>query len=232
MNKRLLPMVLLALLLPFCRALAADGETRNPDPDAPRRAALRLCELGYLTAPPDLASEPMLDAALAAFYEQNALSGGEAVPEKLFLSDALPAPFAGGGIPLPNTPLVTGEALPWAEVQARIAAGDACSVTDCGAGIVCRLVCDRKGENRLVMRSQRDWDAETLAGLLGKNNSLSKRPVILSLSGKSVAACLSAEPVSTPGATPLFRLSFTGGSGLNGIEDVDCAALLRYAAGE
>lgn len=149
----------------------------------------------------------------------------------LLLPGAFTAADASDASSATDRPIVTGEAVPWSEVRALLAAGNEYAVTACDSGIVCKMRC-LGAAHHARMAPVLDWDEMTLAAMFGDGDIFAKQPVVLTLGNRRVAASLS--PCwRAAGAQAEYELYCAGSvSDISGIPDADHARLVRIAAGE
>ncbi len=240
--------LLLVCAPPVFSASADDAAAQPPATPAPpaagsdevQRAQLRLAELGYRLSPINGISDAEHLKTLADFCTTNGL-GDDAdlstVYSVLFGPRSKPAQFTDAAVQpgrgLDETPFLTGLALDWSDVGARLVPGETYPLTSCTSGIVFHMRYLEGGGHAELM-PELFWDDATLFSLLSGDGGSQKMPVVISIGGLRIAGSIQlnvAGPAPEDG-THRYCLHFLGSaSDFGGIVDAEHQYLIRYAAG-
>lgn len=170
------------------------------------RIQMRLRELGYLHFKPTGNFQTMSQNATIKYQQRQLDPGGQPIiadgtvgPQSmalLFKPDATRDEIVAGipvGPPLSGTPTIKGEAADWREVKTLLQAGDVYTVTDYNTGKQFSLTF-AGGENHAEMECTDALDTVALKSVFGNAFSFFKRPVVIKIDGRNIAASLQGHP--------------------------------------
>ncbi|MBO6062303.1 MAG: peptidoglycan-binding protein [Clostridia bacterium] len=171
------------------------------------RVQMRLRELGYLNFKPTGSYKSMTVSAVTAFQTNYRDAGsemqadgrmGQETMELLFKYDALRVTLSGVSIPAgpkhgSSTLVKTGEILSWDQAKEQLTVGRTYSFTDCYTGSTFELTYTG-GENHAEMEPPTSEALEGFKAICGSEYNYLKRPVLISLGGKDIAASVQCWP--------------------------------------
>lgn len=213
------------------------------------RIQLRLRELGYFNYKPTGNFGTMTVEATKRFQQKQTDANGQAImadgtvgAQSLAIlferaavrSDIIASiPF---GAALSGTPSVTGELVEWSEVKTLLSAGSSYLVTDYNTGTQWRMTFTG-GENHAEVECASAEDTAAYKETFGGEFNYSKRPVVVDIGGRLVAASLQGYPhgedsVSSNDMAGHACLFFSGSlSHVGGFPDVEHQTQVYKAAG-
>ncbi|MBQ1817006.1 MAG: peptidoglycan-binding protein [Clostridia bacterium] len=244
--------VLLLCVEPPQRALASGGVLdKNSTGAAVVRVQMRLRELGFLNFKPTGSYKSMTVSAVKAFQTAYREAGYEMQAdgrinaecmELLFKYDAKRVSL--GGVSIPSGPkhgsstlVKTGEIVPWATLKGQMTPGRTYVITDCYTGSTFELVYTG-GENHAEMEPASKDALEGFKAICGPEYNYLKRPVLVRMDGRDVAASVQCWPhgastVPDNGMDGHVCLFFDGStSHVGNLPDVEHTENVYRAAGQ
>lgn len=213
------------------------------------RVQLRLRELGYFHFKPTGSFRAMTMTAVKAYQSTQVKSDGSAMiadgtvgaetMDLLFRPDAArnvitqSIPF---GSTVKSVETASGKLTPWSEIKAQLQAGATYSITDYYSGQTFQVQFIGGAEHAEV-ECATSQDTDTYKALFGGAFNYSKRPVLVSVGGVSVAASLQGQPhgedtVANNGMSGHACLFFDGSrSHVGSLPDAEHARQIAIAAG-
>lgn len=211
------------------------------------RIQLRLAELGYLFYKPTGAYRSMTVEAVKAFQQRCcdvglsvAVDGvmGYETMRKLFSNDAprakIPDSVHIAIGPTSEKLSVKGETVEWNAVKPLLTIGESYEVTDCNTGKVFELTFSG-GENHAEMElTSQDW-LEEFMKICGGEFNCYKRPVVVKIGDKNIAASIQCYPhgsesLTENGMTGHICVFFSGSlSHVGNLHDVEHEANIKAA---
>ncbi len=214
--KKLLPAVTAILLIVFTAVIPAGAEPAYDNGvignksigDNVVRVQLRLRELGYFMFKPTGSFLAMTVRSVIAFQQkQTDINGGSIAADGsigpqsesiLFSRTAVRADIT-AGIPFgatTSTLAQTGALVSWDEVKTLLTVGNTYKVIDCYSGTEFHMVFTG-GENHAEMECASASDSATYKQLFGGEYNYSKRPFLIVIGDKRIAASLQGYPHGT-----------------------------------
>ncbi len=214
------------------------------------RIQMRLRELGYLCYRPTGVYRAMTVKAVEAFQTRCGIVGhllavdGKMGPEsmqKLFSINA-PRVRIPDSVHMPRGPYadrlaVTGTIVDWQTIKPLLIKGKAYTVTDCNTGDTFSLIF-AGGENHAEMELYSEAHKEAFDKICGGEYNFLKRPIVISIDGRSVAASMQCWPHGTEtkannGMDGHVCVFFEGSvSHVGALPDVEHNANINTAAGK
>ena len=213
------------------------------------RIQLRLRELGYFNYKPTGNFGTMSVEATKRFQQKQTDAAGQAIMADgtvgaqslsiLFERTAVRSDIIASipfGAALSGTPAVTGELVEWNEVKTLLGEGASYTVTDYNTGTQWSMIFTG-GEYHAEMECASPEDAAVYKETFGGEYNYSKRPVVVNIAGRLVAASLQGYPhgsdtVSSNDMAGHACLFFSGSlSHVGGFPDVEHQSQIYKAAG-
>lgn len=213
------------------------------------RIQLRLRELGYFSYKPTGSFQNLTVEATKRFQQKQTDSSGQPIMSDgtvgaqsmaiIFSHRAQRADIAAKipiGKQLSGQASVTGELVDWSEVKGLLSEGTPYSVTDYNTGVTFRMVCT-VGEGHAEAECASSEDTAVYKEAFGGEYNYSKRPVVIAIGSRNIAASLQGQPHGEssvrsndmPGHACLF---FSGSSShVVSLPDVEHQAQVYKAAG-
>lgn len=223
--------------------------TQNASSEDIVRTQIRLRDLDYFNFKPTGRFQSMTANAAKKFQQKHTMDDGSPMiadgtigtqsMDILFRHTVARADIAADipiGQGLSGDPAITGELVPWSEVQAMLVVGTEYAITDYNTGTTFSM-CYTGGENHAEMECKDAFNAGIYKEVFGSEYNFSKRPVVISINGQNIAASLSGWPHGEdtyaanemPGHTCLF---FDGSlSHVGSLPDAEHLELVYKAAG-
>ena len=204
------------------------------------RIQIRLRELGYFMFKPTGSFQNLTVSSVIAFQQKQTDGSGAPItadgsvgPQSrsiLFSSRAsrmdilTDIPFG----QVTATMAATGELVSWETVKSQLRAGRTYSIIDCYSGTQFSMAFI-EGENHAEMKCVSAEDEEIYKELFGGEYNYSKRPVLITLNGKNVAASLQGMPHGTDSHSCMY---FDGSlSHVGMLSDIEQLNQVHKAAG-
>ena len=213
------------------------------------RIQIRLRELGYLCYRPTGAYRAMTVKAVEAFQKRLSASGddigidGKLGPQTLLRLFGFGAPRVRipDSVHIPKGPTadrlkVTGELVGWETVKQQLRSGMTYTVMDCYTGESFALVF-AGGENHAEMELWNESQKESFDSICGPAYNYLKRPVVVEINGRKIAASLQCWPhggdtIAGNGMDGHVCVFFSGSlSHVGMLPDVEHEAQVLIAAG-
>ncbi len=213
------------------------------------RIQMRLRELGYFAFKPTGNFQTMSMEAVIAFQQRQLDANGKPIisdgtvgaqsMEILFSPSAARAEIVSGipvGPSLQGTPSVVGELVDWSEVKTLLSVGNTYVVTDYNTGRQFNLTF-AGGENHAEMEASAATDVTAIKEVFGGDFSFFKRPAVIKIGDKNIAASLQGYPhgsdsVSVNDMDGHLCMYFNGStSHVSNLPDAEHAAQIYKAAG-
>ncbi|HWR18057.1 MAG TPA: peptidoglycan-binding domain-containing protein [Clostridia bacterium] len=213
------------------------------------RIQMRLRELGYFAFKPTGNFQTMSMEAVIAFQQRQLDANGKPIisdgtvgtqsMEILFSPSAARAEIVAGipvGPSLQGTASVVGVFVDWSEVKQLLGAGVSYMVTDYNTGTQFSLTY-AGGENHAEMEASTATDSIAIKEVFGGDFSFFKRPAVIKIGDKNIAASLQGYPhgsdsVSANDMDGHLCLYFNGSlSHVSNLPDAEHAAQIYKAAG-
>lgn len=213
------------------------------------RIQMRLRELGYFNFKPTGNFQTMTVDATIKFQQRQLDANGQSIiadgtvgPQSmglLFSANAARAEIVANipvGPSLQGTPTVLGELTDWSEVKTMLVKGNSYTVTDFNTGNQFHLTYTGGG-NHAEMECSSAPDTILLKEVFGDDFSFFKRPAVISINGKNVAASLQGSPhgndtISANDMDGHLCMFFNGStSHVSNLPDVEHASQVYKAAG-
>jgi hypothetical protein len=215
------------------------------------RIQMRLRELGYLNFKPTGSYKSMTVSAVKDFqvnYRDNGyemqVDGrmGQQSLDLLFRYDAKRVSLSGVSIPAgpkhgSSTMVKTGTLVSWSEVKTLLITGRSYTLTDCITGNEFKLVFTG-GVNHAELESASESDLEAFKAICGSEYNYLKRPVLIDIDGRLIAASIQcwphgAEQIGDNGMDGHVCLFFDGSlSDVGDLPDVEHTENVYKAAGK
>jgi peptidoglycan hydrolase-like protein with peptidoglycan-binding domain len=170
------------------------------------RVQIRLRDLGYFNFKPTGVFQSMTADAAKKFQQKHTMDDGSPMiadgtigsqsMDILFRHSVARADIAADipfGKSLEGEPAVTGELAPWSEVKPLLQVGTAYTITDYNTGSTF-IMAFTGGESHAEMECTDAFNASLYKAAFGGEYNYSKRPVVVSISGRQIAASLSGWP--------------------------------------
>ncbi|HMM31802.1 MAG TPA: peptidoglycan-binding protein [Clostridia bacterium] len=213
------------------------------------RIQMRLRDLGYFNFKPTGNFQTMTVDATIKFQQRQLDANGQSIiadgtvgPQSmglLFSAAAARAEIVANipvGPSLQGTPTVVGELTDWGQVKTMLVKGQSYTVTDFNTGSQFRLTYTG-GENHAEMECSSATDTTVLKEVFGNDFSFFKRPAVISINGKNIAASLQGSPhgedtVSSNDMDGHLCMFFNGStSHVSNLPDAEHVAQIYKAAG-
>lgn len=215
------------------------------------RIQMRLRELGYLNFKPTGSYRSMTVNAVKDFQVNYRDSGygmqvdGKMGPQSLDLLFSHAAMRSSlGGVSIPSGPkhgastlAKTGDLVPWQEVKSLLEVGRTYSFTDCYTGNAFELKF-AGGENHAEMEAPSSEKLDDFKAICGKEYNYLKRPVVIEIAGRQIAASVQCWPHGSdtdgPNGMDGHVCVFFDGciSGVGSLPDVEHTENVYKAAGK
>ena len=257
MKKVIAFVILISAALLLCSAPASRVSAAGPVYEKNSNGAmvvriqLRLRELGYLSFKPTGSYKSMTVNAVKAFQTNYRDAGfdiqadgrmGQDSLELLFKPDALRVTLSGISIPSgpkhgSSTLVKTGEIVSWGAVKATLTVGKSYTITDCYTGSTFELVFTG-GDNHAEMEPASQEALAAFKEICGSEYNFLKRPVVVSLNGREIAASIQCWPhgsgnINDNGMEGHVCLFFDGScSNVGNLPDVEHTENVYKAAGQ
>lgn len=170
------------------------------------RIQLRLRELGYFNFKPTGNFQSMSVEATKKFQQRQLDANGQPIMSDgtvgaqsmsiLFSQNAVRAEIVAGipvGPLLSGSPKVTGELVDWNEVKPLLKTGQVYTVTDFNTGMEFNITFTG-GENHAEVECTSATDVIELKSVFGGDFSFFKRPAVINIDGRNIAAALQGFP--------------------------------------
>ncbi len=213
------------------------------------RIQIRLRELGYFSYKPTGNFQNMTVEATKAFQQKQTDKNGLPIIADgtvgtqtlgiIFGHNAVRADIAAAipiGPALSGTPALTGELVEWSEVGGLLAEGNSYTVHDYNTGATWSMVFTG-GENHAEMECASATDTAAYLTAFGNAFNYSKRPVVIEIGERKIAASLQGYPhgddeISGNDMAGHACMFFNGSfSHVGGLPDVEHQAMVYKAAG-
>ncbi len=235
--------MMLILILPASNAVSTDEPIVTQHLDTGEmvvRIQLRLRELGYFMFKPTGSFQNLTVSSVIAFQQKQTEENGAPI-----IADGSVGPQSRGilfsgranrmdilaDIPfgqISTTMAATGELVNWKTVKPQLRAGQTYTITDCYSGAQFSMTFV-DGENHAEMRCAAAEDEAVYKELFGGEYNYSKRPVLITLNGKNVAASLQGMPHGTGSHSCMY---FDGSlSHVGTLSDIEQLNQVHKAAG-
>ncbi len=235
--------MMLILILPASNAVSTDEPVVTQRLDTGEmvvRIQLRLRELGYFMFKPTGSFQSLTVNSVIAFQQKQTdengapiIADGSVGPQSrsILFSNRTVRMDILTDIPfgqLSATMAATGELINWETVKSQLEAGQTYTITDCYSGTQFSMTFV-DGENHAEMRCAAMEDEAAYKELFGGEYNYSKRPVLITLNGKNVAASLQGMPHGTDSHSCMY---FDGSlSHVGTLSDIEQLNQVHKAAG-